>query len=86
MAHSDKMNVQASYMCVKDQFFCNHLYSLEMNPDKEMKITIIVKTQKLREGIDLLVGKINSTLGIIHLMNSTSRSRLLNIKRGSVGG
>ena len=50
MAHSDKMNVQASYMCVKDEFFCNHLYSLEMNPANKMEITIIMKRQELKTG------------------------------------
>ena len=45
-----KWNVQSGYMCVKDEFFCNHLYSLELTPDKEMKITIITKRQKLKTG------------------------------------
>ena len=50
MAHSDKMNVQASDMFEKDEFFCNHLYSLELNPGKEMKIITITKRQKLKTG------------------------------------
>ena len=45
-----KWNVRSGYMCVTDELFCNHLYSLERNLANEMETTIIMKKQELKTG------------------------------------